>query len=494
MSKKATSVFVGLLSLALVDCGGDSGSNASDAFPSGFAVASLTAGDSSSAVTLGTAVSAAALTPGDAYAEKLAVIDAVIAAASDSDCEVTLPNIEDSDDPTCYGPGLDYKNHPDASSSSLAAGSLPVLDLGIWSETEGTTTEACGAAKMNALVSTTAGRSDFVLLLGASMVCLMERSGTSLPASVGDVETLTTELDDAVSVNNASTTITLAQMERTADVTDTDGTVLASYEVSITGTTTAGGKSVTFTSTIKHLPTSSSTSYKGRLYAQFDGIPSPSDIYAYSIAYSRASSDLAYDMFSALFESTATSIFASTGALDVAGDWREKIARAITNIDVTTGDGSMSYSWQAGRNDSSARIFNADVSSTDACSFFGYGGAYGTSGGTASDNVIDEFICNWAGPSGRASDLSASGETGKAQKQCMTYNSSTEVYEVDSSKNNITYAPTLSCDCTSSFEYKLTTESSYTAAAITNDLVTLSSDSDFAAYSAPTTPDLPSGF
>lgn len=172
----------------------------------------------------------------------------------------------------------------------------------------------------------------------------------------------------------------------------------------------------------------------------------------------------------------------------------QNINHGIFNVHPDTWVGNVSYAWQAGSGDSNTRVFNVIVSATAGCGFFGYGGAFNTTTGTAPSNAITNMICNWAGPGNQHTGL-----TGKAQKQCMT-KSSAGVFAIDSTKNNISYAPVNSCSMTagqlgangSAFGYKLTS-ASYpgTQPAVTNDLVTLASDTDYATYTAPTAPTAP---
>ena len=101
-----------------------------------------------------------------------------------------------------------------------------------------------------------------------------------------------------------------------------------------------------------------------------------------------------------------------------------------------------------------------------------------------SDNTIERFICNWAGPGNLHDDMS---QVGRAQKQCMILNTGSGQFEIDQDGmmqdiNFIRYAPTNSCDVgdPSDFDYNIAAlAETVIDAQITNNLVTLSGDSDY---------------
>ncbi|MFQ5559302.1 MAG: hypothetical protein ACE5FU_01775 [Nitrospinota bacterium] len=470
----------------------------SSGYPSGLAVASPTSSGSSLKPSFKVGQGSSALYAGtveaDAtFAAKNAAYAAIIAGASAAACQVTLPPLTAGGASGCYGPALDYQNHPDGPPWD---GQLPTGDLGIWSSTQGGT-EACTAAKINALIENTATKVDNQMLLAASMLCLMKRAGTALPLTDGASVTMTTELNTAIQVNNPSVTISLAKLENLANVTDS-GTSRDVFKLSITSSDSSGANVVS-TSFMKHMPTSSSNStFKGRLWAELSGASGAGDKDAYAILYEKASaSSMKYRMVSAAYQgaTSATTIFDSDGDIDVTGGWTGNIAQGIINLDPSTGLGNFSYSWQAGTGDDKARIFNGFTQSASGCGFFGYGGRFDNTAGTRSDNVIDGFICNWAGP---GNDHSMATTANKAQKQCMTVDSATGVFGVNLAKENITYSPTVSCNRTGTeplvFGTKLPDDASYDTTPVTNDLVDLTTDTDFTTgYTAPSAPVLPSG-
>ena len=209
------------------------------------------------------------------------------------------------------------------------------------------------------------------------------------------------------------------------------------------------------------------------------------------MTFSRSGTSLATRLVAGTWNSgtSSDSMIDSNGDIILDDSWSGNMNQAIVNMDTSTGLGSVSAAWQAGSGDSNTRVFNAYTatsgSSTIGCGFFGYGADF-DSDYSNNTNTIDGFICNWAGP---GNDHSMSGTTGKGQKQCFTQTSG--VFAEDTSKRAITYAPTVSCDDTDgSFTYDFPAHSGDGA---TNDLVTLSGDSDFSSYTAPSAPTLDSG-
>ena len=117
-------------------------SGASAAFPSGLAVASLTASTPASSLMLqlgrselGAKGGGSSFTPKLSYTDKVAYINSIINGKSLEDCKISLPSLNSSGSPSCYGPNLYYINHPNnirtisENSSSRANLSLPGGDL-----------------------------------------------------------------------------------------------------------------------------------------------------------------------------------------------------------------------------------------------------------------------------------------------------------------------------------------------------------------------------
>lgn len=122
-------------------------------------------------------------------------IQRALMAQSADDCAVILPPLAPPPNPSCYGPALNYGNHPDGvcepPPENSATCKLPSGDLGIWNATEGDSPEACTAAKFNADVNAVGLRVDLALVIAASAVCTLVADGQALPAPGETAETAT---------------------------------------------------------------------------------------------------------------------------------------------------------------------------------------------------------------------------------------------------------------------------------------------------------------
>lgn len=501
------SVFVlPLMIMGLVACGssssttsatssanGGSDSSAAMAFPTSLAVTSPLAGTSSASssvsaqlrLSTSSSTQVATLQSGSDFSDKVDAIETVLAAATDEACQVVLNLAEATSQASCYGPELDFEAHPDAVDVADEDGELPGGDLGIW-ESEDDEGQACTAAKIATVIEDTELAVDRGLLLAASTICLMDRDGTSLPSTDGDSVDMTSSLNTALQANNSTVTVNSATVSNETDVTDNDASSTTrdvyefDFELDVDGTT--------LTTTLRHMPTNSDNStFKGRITSQ--SVPTSGSAKALTMSYEvSSSSELAFEVISASFSDLTADYFDVNDDLDLTEEWEDAV-HTIMNIDPTNGEGDFSVAWQAGDDDSHARIFNGYADDESGCGFFGFGDNFNPSTGAASDNEIDGFICNWAGPESNHSVTGATADL--AQKQCMDFNSSTGQFEVDSSYENITYAPTNSCDSAGVLGVKLSDDTTYDTTAVTNDLVDLTTDAEFADYAAPEAPSIP---
>ena len=470
-------------------CGGSSSDENVNAYPESFVVASPlmnTLATASSLDTIaGSKIKINEFKPDASFKEQTKVINAIVNSTTIDNCKISLPTLPqpgNSPRATCYGPVVEYQYHLDSPGNSGIA-SLPPGDLGLWTSSDGS--QACTAAQMNAIINDMSAKVDSSLLLAASMVCIMNANGQSLP-SAGSSVSLTTELNDAIQVNNPNTTISTASLER---LEDSDGHPV--YKYSIISTTLIGTESFTYSTYLKHIPTvDDNSSYKGKIWGSLE--PSTSvNATAYSVTYEKENTAIKAKLTSAFSVLTKDSLLDSDGNIPVTGPWNQNFNYALFNIDSETGLGAVSYSWQAGAQDSHTRVFNVfteqngDVVS--GCGFFGYGQKVDKSGGTLPTNTISTFICNWAGPGN-----SHVGKVNMAQKQCMEKNASG--YFV-STKDNIEYSPVNNCSNTANqsngagtFGIRLSGEISFDTSARPNDLVDLTTDTDYANYTAPIAP------
>lgn len=476
-------------------------------YPTELAVSSPTANKAATMMPMGAPVGAMAFDSDASFEEKKEAIKAILAGSSATACKVILPHMVGGNNPSCFGPMLYYVNHPNSTyqdSNSVHDNltnpnfddndfELPTGDLGLWTATEANGT-ACAAAKMNSEIHGIARKVDNALLVAASMSCLMKVNGTALPAIDGAVD-LTTDIQTALGENNTNISITTATLSRLADSSSGHPVYQYHFEVAF-----GGIFNQTVSVYLKHSPEDATNStYVGRLWSRFSGGS------GFSLNYEKTSTKVRYRMHSANFTNGASeaTMFNTDGTMKLGqGTWTGNIALTQTELDPTDGTGSASYAWQAGSGDSDARIFNAYTtkSGTDtlAFGFFGYGLRFDQTAngntGSSSDGIISKFICNWAGPGN-----SHTGVASKAQKQMMKRVSGKFVPFSASGgdPNLIDYAPLNSCNVNANsvdangqvFQYS-TTNNAWTGSqpAVANKLISLSSDTEYSGYTAPTAP------
>lgn len=492
--------FVGIF--AMLQCGNAAGTRVGNpptesttaAFPANFAVASplnSTAVDTNS-------ISSEFLVNGILYADAFDTeLDEINSILNGTDCTFSIAKLtQQSADATCYGPEVIYQNHPN-SPGGTQDGTLPTGDVGLWfpNDTNDDGTIACAAAQLNSKTNGIANQANTALKVFAAMNCLIQNDSTlDFPTTDGDSENLTAALDAALSsTDNATYNITsallsLTQSSTTSDIEDinTTNTSFDLYTYEVTFTETADS-SRTYRVSLDHIPLSSSGSlYLGRVTLSFPfddttqgNCPDSELLRAASITYYRNTlTELNFQANSAGYCNRTQNPFSDTGTLDPANtyvedltengwgyDW-ETFTASFNTEDLT---GGYVYLWQAGRNDSHARILNIDRSDElSATAYFGFG--EDVPGGTS--GLIDGMICNWAGPGNTHTPKEL------IQRQVMSRASTQDNFSADSS--NITYAPTNSCnyDGTGTFTFDSDeTEGVDTnpATSITNNLFDLNS-------------------
>lgn len=420
-----------------------------------------------------------------------ALIQRLLAGGALPDCAVNLRSLTEGGrgNPQCYGPNLDYRNHPDGMGGD---GQLPSGDLGLWDATEGE--QACAAAKLNSLVDAVARRVDVGLVLAASLVCTARATGALEPGEVdaddagtdGAVPHLEFEgsldvaadLGAVVAMLNQGATVDRALLERLADTPQGEQTYHYELDVQLPD-------EVVHVQLMHTSDPATPAEYRGRLWTRTEGARS----HAYSVTYSRSerTGRLRYHALSADYDGLARDFFDDSGVLRVDGDWNGGFTRGVFDMDAASGRlGHVSFAWQAGTGDSHSRVFNvfteAGESGVTGCGFFGYGPRFDRASATLPDSAIDTFICNWAGPGNEHM-----GRPGLAQKQCMTLSDG----RFEPTASHIEYAPVNSCDSSgTAFEFKLQREDTYRTEPRLNELVELASDADFARFMPPVPPPL----
>ena len=171
--------------------------------------------------------------------------------------------------------------------------------------------------------------------------------------------------------------------------------------------------------------------------------------------------DSRYRGFSTVFEQnseTSLRVFSKTGVTPVSagtafftasGDYDFAVFVATsnsrngrylaTNLDPTTGMGTLKFAWQAGQNDRAARVFQATATRTRGDAGLAYFG-FGEKLSNPAAGEIGGMICNWAGPGNIGSGYNVAG---KAQGQSFSRTGTTGVFLPGMTK--IAFTPNNSC-------------------------------------------------
>lgn len=447
-----------------------------DVFPSDLAVASPTdysEDDGTTDLTLSSVKLAGTPAMVPAYTHATIAINEILNASSASLCkfdpELFLSMERDAE---CYGPSVDYTDHPDVSSTDPTRnGELPSGDLGIWEETDVTTGHACMAAELNARMTGIRDKSRASLSGLASMVCVVNNNGYSMPNS----STLDL-LADMNALGIADVTFTVAQLSH-------DGATGAySYELEFAYATSSDTYDIVVS--MEHTPGATASQYTGQVSYlvndSFTGGNCPtSDVTVNgSLQYARsAATDMDVQVRNAIFCGHDSDGRDGDNLVDPSDKlsgtnltgWGNNFSILTANYNPVNLLGNYAYSWQAGPDDDNSRVFNLlvdqRVSTTEqyALAYFGYGDDI-----AATDGSVQGFICNWAGPGSNHTLVDF------AQHQEVEYDSTTGTFV--SVASNIEYAPTVSCeyDGTGSFIYDTDGDGDMTdetTVAVTQDLL-----------------------
>ena len=450
---------------------GDTQSASRAGFPSGMIVASPTSSGSSTSGKALTLNSVMNRTTG--YDSLTSQLEDLLSGAS-SVSEVFDPEAfyAMSGDAECYGPELQYQDHPDAPDTN-DDGSLPTGDLGIWEETLDTG-EACAAAQLNAQLEGVQNRT-FMSMMGlASLIIAYESDGHAWP---DDVETSGSTGDLAATLNAegiANVNFVSAEIEYdsateqysysleltyTRDSTDYDIAVSLIYDevdgdentyesllnLLVEDTFVNGGDrcvndNAVTRGTSLHFISNSATDI--RLQAReaawcehFDfDLASDANGLTQDIATAGLSTEITGYVLN-----PDTDPDNNNATLD---GWENNFAYFTADFNPDTLRGDYAYVWQAGPGDDKSRVFNVGLEVSDGSSgeaYFGYGDHVETTG---FEHIVKGFICNWAGPGNDHTLLAY------AQRQHITRSDSSGLFEPSNSNgssSNITYAPTTSC-------------------------------------------------
>lgn len=475
--------------------------SSTEAFPQGLAITSPleTATQASNNLSLTRALATADSTLyATSYALATEAIDAILNGDTVSDCAFDPDAfLESSTNADCYGPEIEYLNHPNANLGDPDDGNLPTGDVGLWNENEGDTTEACAAAQLNARMSGVKQKAIAALKTLASMICVANVNEIDLPEN-GETLDLTTEMNAMATANGFDVSFAAATLAQ--DTVDSNPAYSYDLEFSVTTNTDDINMQLAMT----HIPlTDANATYQGRFSYKVanpnstgmncGGTPGSDSTDAGSVLYNLSATDaLSLRFDSANYCGADADAITAEGVLDPEDSfdtmnptanpdgWGNDYNILIADLDPITTEGSYSYSWQAGSLDDRARIFNIKLT-TDTDSellsgnaFFGFGNAVTDSG---FDGNIDGFICNWAGP-GNSHD-----EVPYVQHQEITEDSLSGIFTSISDTLAIAYAPTTSCAYNGSgtFEYDSDADGTIDtdpAQAVSNQLYSLDGDSN----------------
>ncbi len=345
-------------------------------------------------------------------------------------------------DAACYGPTLHYRNHPDDGGSG--AGQLPRGDLGIWQEVD-STGDACAAAQINARLNGAEQQSQASLLLMAALIRAADDAGLPLPTTGGVLDV--TAAINAVGIPHV--TFTLATISYDA-VTGT-----WTYYAEFTYLDPGDGSSHAMVVSLEYTPdaTSPTTAYEGVMHYRANdeqmwgncpggggGSATKPVTHNGTLAFVRLGADeLRIQQRAGAF--CGHDVDARTaGIVDPTKNWGDNYASFTANFNPTTMAGDYAYAWQAGVHDRATRVLNLGINNfapLDGEAYFGYGAR-------VQDDADGVFVaqgmyCNWAAP-GAASSLQP-----YAQRQFVTFNSTTGHFETPTGGSDLRYAPTNSC-------------------------------------------------
>ena len=345
-------------------------SELSENFPAELTLASPTAEQTTSGalVLSNHHKSAVEVSAGDDMQAKQDALDSLLSASNTTvaSCDFTMDLRVNTNNATCYGPGLTYSNHPDLAgigdgdttdndapgshNDTDGDGSLPTGDVGLWTANNGTTDESCAAAQMNAKVEGIASQVDSAMLAMASVYCLANVNNVTLPAAAGDSVDLTSIVSSGFSTNSVGITVTSATLSRTTD--DADGNAV--YITTLAGTATQDSTTYTVDFRLKHIPTSTdASSYKGKLSYTIgqSGVdsqgcdPHQGVTYATSIEYQKASeTSMTYALNNGTYclgDDVYTSV--SNYTVDPSNTWSGNFNKVLFNYNPSTSVGNYSF-------------------------------------------------------------------------------------------------------------------------------------------------------
>jgi len=427
------------------------------------------------------------------HKDKVARLEAVLNSDDINQCHKAIPKKMKGSGGSvnCFGPELAYVNHPSDSSD----GTLPTGDLGIWTAySDNATEEACAVGQMNMLLRKVGRKVDLAMGITAMMICAAKNDGLSKPSVDGDALDVTASVAKTkVKDKRGGMEVTSATLKRSTVASTSKIKYTSKLTGSFTYTLDDGTtSSQSFKIKFQHVPDTDSTdSVKAgeglvqmwqEKISETDGNCGGTTLdVVTSVAYKNTSDNLSFRAVKAKFADSMTSNeFFNSSDGEVVGTsindnasagWCADLNVIRANID-KDGFGKVGYAWQAGKGDGFTRTFNIKTDNSSGTltgdAYFGFNPHPDNSSGTNKYRTtnIDRMICNWAGP---GQDINRAGES-KVQRQQLSYDSTNNVWK--SIQDNITFAPTTSCDFDNS-SYSSTTFGG-SGASITSNLESIS--------------------
>lgn len=374
---------------------------------------------------LGDVVAMVGPDPEDSPKEKKDALEALIADTPPASCAISL-NMQNAGRANCYGPSVNWLDHE----FNGASGTWPGGDLGIWTDTEASSGEACVAAQLNAQMKGAISFIDTAQFIAAGIACVANKNGLTLPSAPSSSLDLTSDMSGVVTINSSAMTVTAAEILR--DANDSSGNPV--YVTTLAGT--VGTK--TFTIRVKHVPTSTDDSTnKGKISVKVSNSGGGTD--GASLEYEKTSSTAGKLLLKKInFNSASADPFVSTSnyTVDYSKSWNNNADYLLAAINPSNFTGTYAYAWQAGNADDHTRTFNAILNESGGVvtgtAFFGYGPTMQTGPGS-----IAGMICAWTGPDQNHTPVS------KVQRQDLALSSGKFIV---SGTTHTTFDPVADCE------------------------------------------------
>jgi hypothetical protein len=353
-----------------------------------------------------------------------------------------------SSNAACFGPSMDYVDHPDGTDRSGQVATLPTGDLGIWAEYDAPSGQACAAAQLNQQLSAARLRTTAGLLTMAATVRQLNQEEQTMLLVGGSVDVA----DRLQVLGVGGVEFGHARVTRNPDT----GQWTYSVGMQQFDPVSDRARSTSIELIFQPSPSGVPEEFSGLLQitAEDDfagGNCAESAVrHLSSMAFQRLDhehlrSEYRYGMYCG--HAAAGGGFDVTGQVDPTysqllfdDGWANNFSIFRADFNPVNNAGTYAYSWQAGAGDSHSRVLNVGIAGPDALqgdAWFGFGQSLLS--GAELAGTINGFICNWAGPGADHSLIE------RAQYQPLILDEQALQIAVGEGGSNITYAPTNAC-------------------------------------------------